>query len=100
MIPLSGLISDPDRQDYLRWTNTLPEKGGKSRSDAILSEKHQLQYETSIGYGEAKRFQSSASNSNLCMDILWLIIFNKNAIDVDTLNVAIAFQIHVKNKSF
>ncbi|KAF7732149.1 hypothetical protein EC973_006404 [Apophysomyces ossiformis] len=92
---LSSLISDPDRQVHLRWTNTLPAgEGGKSRPDVILSEKRQLQYETTIGHGEAKRFQGSASNFNLCMDTLRLIIFNKNAIDVNTLNAAIAFQIH------
>lgn len=51
---LSCLISDPDRLVHLRWTNTIPNKKAKFRPDAVISEKPQLKFGSSVGYGEAK----------------------------------------------
>ncbi|KAG0181244.1 hypothetical protein DFQ29_008947 [Apophysomyces sp. BC1021] len=36
----------------------------------------------------------------LCMDTLWLAVFNKNTIDVNKLDAALAFQIHGFNFTF
>ncbi|CAO3640917.1 unnamed protein product [Cunninghamella blakesleeana] len=90
---LSCLICDPERLVHLRWKNTIPIEGGKSQPDAIISKKQQLEYEGSIGYGEVKVNQGS-SRYSLCMDTLRLAIFSKNAIDINKLDGALAFQIH------
>lgn len=92
---LSCLISDPDRLVHLRWTNTIPNEKGKSRPDAVISEKRQLVFGGSVGYGEAKTRQGCCSKV-LCLDTLRLAIFTKNAIDVSKLDGALAFQIHGK----
>ncbi|CAO3595732.1 unnamed protein product [Absidia cylindrospora] len=98
---LSFLISDPDQFIHMRWTNTIPnEKNGKSRPDAVVSEKLQLSFGGSIGFGEAKVQKGSGSRVSLCLDTLRLAIFTKNAIDVNTLDAAIAFQIHGFNITF
>lgn len=81
---------------HLRWTNATPSEGGKLRPDAVISKRQQLEYEGSIGYGEAKVNQGSSSRYFLCMDTLRLAIFSKNAIDVNKLEGALAFQIHGK----
>ncbi|KAG1469183.1 hypothetical protein G6F56_003400 [Rhizopus delemar] len=93
---LSCLICDPEKLVHLRWTNATPSEGGKLRPDAVISKRQQLEYEGSIGYGEAKVNQGSSSRYFLCMDTLRLAIFSKNAIDVNKLEGALAFQIHGK----
>ncbi|KAI8968899.1 hypothetical protein BDF20DRAFT_996011 [Mycotypha africana] len=121
---LSCLISDPDRLIHLRWTNAIPifffsfffefnsrtllkpssvpaipmEKG-KNRPDAVISEKRQMSFGNSVGYGEAKTLQGSCSKS-LCLDTLRLAIFTKNAIDINKLDGALTFQIHGFNIIF
>ncbi|KAG1018445.1 hypothetical protein G6F26_010948 [Rhizopus arrhizus] len=92
---LSCLICDPEKLVHLRWTNATPSEGGKLRPDAVISKRQQLEYEGNIGYGGAKVNQGSSSRYLLCMDTLRLAIFNKNAIDVNKLEGALAFQIHV-----
>ncbi|CEP15594.1 hypothetical protein [Parasitella parasitica] len=96
---LSCLISDPDRLIHLRWTNALPMEKGKNRPDAVISEKRQMSFGNSVGYGEAKTLQGSCSKS-LCLDTLRLAIFTKNAIDINKLDGALAFQIHGFNITF
>ncbi|CAO3703644.1 unnamed protein product [Rhizopus stolonifer] len=96
---LSCLISDPDRLVHLRWTNAIPNEKGKSRPDAVISEKPQLVFGGSVGYGEAKTRQGCCSKL-LCLDTLRLAIFTKNAIDVNKLDGALAFQIHGLNITF
>ncbi|CEG75933.1 hypothetical protein RMATCC62417_10904 [Rhizopus microsporus] len=66
---------------------------GKPRRDAVIGEKQQLSFGSSVGYGEAKIQQGYCSKS-LCLDTLRLAIFTKNAIDVNKLDGALAFQIH------
>ncbi|KAI8642928.1 hypothetical protein BD408DRAFT_365863 [Parasitella parasitica] len=87
---LSCIISDPDRLIHLRWTNSTPMEKGKSRPDAVISEKQQMSFGNSVGYGEAKSQQGSCSKS-LCLDTLRLAIFTKNAIDINKLDGALAF---------
>ncbi|KAI8077892.1 uncharacterized protein B0P05DRAFT_491808 [Gilbertella persicaria] len=96
---LSCLISDPDRLIHLRWTNVIPMEKGKSRPDAVISEKLQLSFGSSVGYGEAKAQQGSCTKL-LCLDTLRLAIFTKNAIDINKLDGALAFQIHGFNITF
>ncbi|KAI8976807.1 hypothetical protein BDB01DRAFT_727373 [Pilobolus umbonatus] len=96
---LSCIISDPDRLIHLRWTNTIPLEKGKSRPDAVISEKRQLTFGSNVGYGEAKREQGFCRKS-LCLDTLRLAIFTKNAIDINKLDGALAFQIHAFNITF
>ncbi|KAG1450887.1 hypothetical protein G6F46_011695 [Rhizopus delemar] len=96
---LSCLISDPDRLIHLRWTNAIPMEKGKNRPDAVISEKRQMSFGNSVGYGEAKTLQGSCSKS-LCLDTLRLAIFTKNAIDINKLDGALAFQIHGFNIIF
>ncbi|KAI8076315.1 uncharacterized protein BX664DRAFT_362846 [Halteromyces radiatus] len=73
---LSCLVSDPERLTHLRWTNTIPNEKGKSRPDAIISEKPQLDFLGSVGYGEAKIYQGNGNKHALCMDTLRLVVFN------------------------
>lgn len=96
---LSCLISDPDRLIHLRWTNAIPTEKGKARPDAVISEKQQLSFGSSIGFGEAKTQQGSCSKL-LCLDTLRLAIFTKNAIDINKLDGALVFQIHGFNITF
>ncbi|KAI7903722.1 uncharacterized protein BX663DRAFT_485824 [Cokeromyces recurvatus] len=96
---LSCLISDPDRLVHLRWTNTIPNEKGKSRPDAVISEKTLLKFGNNVGYGEAKTQQGCCSKL-LCLDTLRLAIFTKNAIDVNKLDGALGFQIHGFNITF
>lgn len=79
--------------------NATPSEGGKLRPDAVISKRQQLEYEGSIGYGEAKVNQGNSSRYFLCMDTLRLAIFSKNAIDMNKLEGALAFQIHGKELS-
>lgn len=88
---LSSLICDPEKLVHLRWTNAIPDEGGKDRPDAIISKREQLEYEGSVGHGEAKIDQGSSSRHSLCMDTMRLAVFNKNAIDVNQLEGALAF---------
>ncbi|KAG2233534.1 hypothetical protein INT48_007136 [Thamnidium elegans] len=97
---LYGIINlDPDRLIHLRWTNAIPMEKGKNRPDAVISEKQQMSFGNSVGYGEAKTRQGSCSKS-LCLDTLRLAIFTKNAIDINKLDGALAFQIHGFNITF
>ncbi|KAG1645846.1 hypothetical protein G6F44_001416 [Rhizopus delemar] len=96
---LSCLISDPDRLVHLRWTNTIPNEKAKFRPDAVISEKPQLKFGSSVGYGEAKAQQGCYSKL-LCLDMLRLAIFTKNAIDVSKLDGVLGFQIHGFNITF
>ncbi|CAO3697691.1 unnamed protein product [Rhizopus stolonifer] len=91
---LSYLICNPEKLVHLRWTNATPNEGGKLRPDAVICKRQQLEYEGSIGHGEVKVNQGKSSRYLLCMDTLRLAIFNKNAIDVNKLDGALAFQIH------
>ncbi|KAI8335877.1 hypothetical protein BC941DRAFT_354975 [Chlamydoabsidia padenii] len=90
---LSVLISDPDKLIHLRWSNTIPSEKGKSRPDAVISKKPQMDFRGNVGFGEVKVWQGNGKRS-LCMDTLRLTIFMKNAIDVNMLDGALAFQIH------
>jgi hypothetical protein len=54
-----------------------------------------LAFGSNVGFGEAKIHQGCYSKS-LCLDTLRLAIFTKNAIDVNKLDGALAFQIHGK----
>ncbi|KAG1607577.1 hypothetical protein G6F46_012196 [Rhizopus delemar] len=94
------LICDPNRLVHLCWANVIPTEGGKSRPDAIIAKKQQLEYEGSIGHGEVKVNQGNASKYLLCMDTFHLAVFNKNAIDVNKLNGLLAFQIRGFNDTF
>lgn len=96
---LSCIVSDPDKLVHLRWTNKMTPEGSKSRPDAIISEMKQLEYSGSLGLGEVKVNQGSASKFLLCQDLLRLAIFSKNTINVNKLEAAIAFQIHGKTKT-
>ncbi|KAG2220913.1 hypothetical protein INT45_013042 [Circinella minor] len=91
---LSCLVSDPDKLVHLCWTNSLPNENGNFRPDAVISVKPHLEFMNSIGFGEAKVNQRSGVQYSLCIDTLCLITFCKNAIDVNKLDGAIAFQIH------
>ncbi|KAG0165295.1 hypothetical protein DFQ29_001671, partial [Apophysomyces sp. BC1021] len=97
---LSCLVSDPEKFIHLRWTNTIPPEKGKTRPDAVISEKPQLEFGNSVGHGEAKINQGNGSKYALCMDTLRLAVFSKDAIDVNKLKAALAFQIHGFNITF
>jgi hypothetical protein len=92
---LTYTISDPERYMYLRWTDAIPSENGKSRPDAVSSEKTQLSFGNSFKFGQA-RIQQGSKSKLLCLDTLHLATFTKNAIDINNLDRALGFQIHGK----
>ncbi|KAG2224144.1 hypothetical protein INT45_000159 [Circinella minor] len=65
---LSCLVCDSEKLVHLRWTNTNQNRGGKLRPDAVICERQQLEYESSIGHGEAK-----TSNISHFLFLAWLV---------------------------
>jgi hypothetical protein len=80
-----------------RWTNAIPNEQGHRRPDAVISSEPQLDYESSLGHGEAKI--SQVSKYSLCMNTFRLVVFNKSTIDINKLDGAIASQIHGKART-
>ncbi|KAI8378328.1 hypothetical protein BD560DRAFT_432802 [Blakeslea trispora] len=111
---LSCLICDPGKLTHLRWTNTTAFEGGKLRPDAVISVRQQLEYEGSVGYGEAKTNKDNSNRYHLFINTLRRVVQlgirldldnvsdriecrlyeTKNAIDVNRLDAALAFQIY------
>ncbi|KAL0074353.1 hypothetical protein J3Q64DRAFT_1606276, partial [Phycomyces blakesleeanus] len=91
----------PDRPVQFRWSNTSSsESGSDKRPDAIISNVTQLEFDSALGFGEAKKVERNCNTYGLCHDLLRLAIFTKNMIDINKLNESLSFQIHGFNISF
>lgn len=91
---LSTLLSDPDRNIHLQWSNSAPTERGSARPDAAIYHKQQGSFVGSRGYGEAK--PEGTSTHDISVDFLRLAVFCKNSIDVSLLDSTLAFQINSK----
>lgn len=91
---LSTLLSDPDRNMHLQWSNSAPTERGSARPDAAIYHKQQGSFVGSRGYGEAK--PEGTSTHDISVDFLRLAVFCKNSIDVSLLDSTLAFQINSK----
>ncbi|ORE12551.1 hypothetical protein BCV71DRAFT_190842, partial [Rhizopus microsporus] len=89
---LSTLLSDPDRNMHLQWSNSAPTERGSARPDAAIYHKQQGSFVGSRGYGEAK--PEGTSTHDISVDFLRLAMFCKNSIDVSLLDSTLAFQIN------
>ncbi|KAG0936198.1 hypothetical protein G6F57_012446 [Rhizopus arrhizus] len=59
-----------------------------------------LEFNSALGFGEAKKVEKDCNTYGLCRDLLLLAIFTKNTIDINKLNASLSFQIHGFNISF
>ncbi|KAG1046676.1 hypothetical protein G6F43_010850 [Rhizopus delemar] len=89
---LSTLLSGPDRNMHLQWSNSAPTERGSARPDAAIYHKQQGSFVGSRGYGEAK--PEGTSTHDISVDFLRLAVFCKNSIDVSLLDSTLAFQIN------
>ncbi|KAG1136978.1 hypothetical protein G6F37_012560 [Rhizopus arrhizus] len=91
---LSSILSNPDKQVLLRWTNIETDSSAKKRPDATITKLNQLVFGHSLGFGEAKIAQCTPDKYNLCHDLLRLALFCKETIDKNQLNASLTFQIN------
>lgn len=91
---LTSLFSDPDRKVLLRWTNVISNENGEIRPDATISQLHQRNFGSSLGYGEVKVARPTTDNHALCPDLLRLATLAKDTIDANSLEAALTFQVH------
>ncbi|KAG1182370.1 hypothetical protein G6F36_009237 [Rhizopus arrhizus] len=67
---LSSIISDPEKNTLLRWSNKKPEENKDMRPDATVTKIHQLKYGYNLGHGEVKTKTSTCDNHALAHDLL------------------------------
>ncbi|CAO3658616.1 unnamed protein product [Rhizopus stolonifer] len=97
---LSALLSDPDKNILLRWSNIRADETGEMRPDATISKLCQRDFGPSLGFGEVKLARPSTDNHALCHDLLRLAIFAKDTVDVNKLQATLTFQINGYNITF
>ncbi|KAG0741368.1 hypothetical protein G6F57_001029 [Rhizopus arrhizus] len=97
---LSALLSDPDKNVLLRWSNVTCDETGEMRPDATISKLCQRDFGPSLGFGEVKLARPSTDNHALCHDLLRLAIFAKDTVDINKLQAAMTFQINGYNIVF
>ncbi|KAG1146719.1 hypothetical protein G6F37_004966 [Rhizopus arrhizus] len=67
---LSSIISDPEKNTLLRWSNKKPEENKGMRPDATITKIQQLKYGYNLGHGEVKTKSSTCDNHALAHDLL------------------------------
>ncbi|SAL96970.1 hypothetical protein [Absidia glauca] len=97
---LSSLLSNPDKNVLLRWSNVISAESGDMRPDATISKIHQRSFGASLGYGEVKVARQRTDHHALCHDLLRLGIMTKDTLDQNKLEGALSFQIHGFHVSF
>lgn len=90
---LSVLVADPEKSVQFQWSNTSsPESGSDKRPDAIISNVTQLEFNSALGFGEAKKVEKECNTYGLCRDLLHGWLFSqKNTIDINKLNTSLSF---------
>ncbi|KAG0778101.1 hypothetical protein G6F22_011435 [Rhizopus arrhizus] len=97
---LFSLLSDPNRNVLLRWSNVTSDESGDTRPDATISKIHQRDFGPSLGLGEVKIARPITDNHSLCHDLLRLATLAKDTINSNKLQVVLTFQIHGFNITF
>ncbi|ORY97578.1 hypothetical protein BCR43DRAFT_530658 [Syncephalastrum racemosum] len=96
---LAGLFDDPDRDVFLRWTNetTLEFKRNDDdtdrRPDMTITRTCGVKWGTTCGYGEAKSAASGADHHAVCLDLMRLAVFAKDAMDEQRFEGILGIQI-------
>lgn len=90
---LCALLSNPDKNVLLRWSNITAYEAREMRPDATISRLCQHDFGPSLGFGEVKLERASTGKHALYHDLLRLAIFAKDTVDVNKLQVALTFQI-------
>ncbi|CAG8515579.1 10438_t:CDS:2 [Paraglomus occultum] len=100
MTMLSPIFADPDHDVFLQWSNKeAPESkarkltGRAKQPDAIISNVDQLSWGSSRGHGEAKVQEEVDNLYSLCTDLIWIAVFNKDAIDFYNKDCMLGFQV-------
>ncbi|GAA5800601.1 hypothetical protein HPULCUR_006037 [Helicostylum pulchrum] len=93
---LTSLLSGPNRNVLLRWTNISSDETEDLRPDATISKIEQLDFGASLGFGEAKISHSTTTTDThaLCHELLRSATFSKDTIDHNSLQAALPLQIH------
>ncbi|KAG2211917.1 hypothetical protein INT47_004604 [Mucor saturninus] len=91
---LSAIISDPEKNTLLRWSNKKPEENKDMRPDATITKIQQLKYGYNLGHGEVKTIGSTCDNHALAHDLFRVSVLAKDTLDHNKLSHALAFQIH------
>ncbi|SAL96971.1 hypothetical protein [Absidia glauca] len=86
---LSSLLSNPDKNVLLRWSNVTSAKSGDMRPDATISKIHQRSFGASLGYGDVKVARQRTDHHALCHDLLRLGILTKDTLDQNKLEGSI-----------
>ncbi|ORZ11534.1 hypothetical protein BCR42DRAFT_332573, partial [Absidia repens] len=88
------LVLNLDRNVILRWANVECDGTMNKRPDATISTVRQLEFDKSLGFGEAKPSGSTCNKFALCHDLLRLAVFCKDTLDINQLKASLSFQIH------
>ncbi|ORE00767.1 hypothetical protein BCV72DRAFT_100067 [Rhizopus microsporus var. microsporus] len=96
---LSSILSDPENDVLLRWSNVLPTEASSSssnqvRPDAMVCEIDQLSWGKSLGFGEVKLADVTPNLNELGHDLLRLATLSKSALSKSGLHASMSFQIH------
>ncbi|KAG2207334.1 hypothetical protein INT47_006808 [Mucor saturninus] len=91
---LSALFSDPDKNIILRWSNVTCDESAGKHPDSTISKIQQRDFGPSLGFGEVKVAQPTTDSHALCLDLLRLGTFSKDAVDMNELQAALAFHIN------
>ena len=67
--------------------------GRAKQPDAVINEIDQLSWGLSKGHGEAKVQEEVNNLYLLCTDLIWIVVFNKDAIDYHNMNCMLRFQV-------
>ncbi|KAG2228730.1 hypothetical protein INT48_001164 [Thamnidium elegans] len=94
LILFSSIISDPEKNTLLRWSNKKPEENKDMRPDATITKIQQLKYGYNLGHGEVKTKSSTCDNHALAHDLFRVSVLAKDTLDHNKLAHALAFQIH------
>lgn len=91
---LSCIRANSEKSVSLRWFDKICNPNIPMRPDAIISVVDQLQFGCTLGHGEVKISQPTCEKAAVCLDLIRIAHFNKDAIDNYLIESVFAFQIH------
>ncbi|KAI7906807.1 uncharacterized protein BX663DRAFT_483489 [Cokeromyces recurvatus] len=86
---LSAIISDPERETLLRWTNKTDDETDY-RLDATITRTKQMSFDHNLGHGEVKRCGRNVHD--LALDLLRILILAKDTLDFYKLDSSFGVQ--------
>ncbi|KAI9353944.1 hypothetical protein BD770DRAFT_445279 [Pilaira anomala] len=94
---LVSIISDPERNTLLRWSNKKSEENDL-RPDATITKLRQMKYQHNLGHGEVK--VDDSCNHVLALDLLRIGLLTKDSLDFNKLENCLGFQVNGFNIVF